>query len=81
MGRLKDEVANRTNGRPANRVQQVLDALEPEDRADLLELLGDKDVSSHAIESSLRRHCNVTLSRNTVQTYRENTYPEVFTRG
>lgn len=81
MGRLKNDVAARGNGRPATRVQEVLDGLVAEDRDDLVEMLGDKDVSSHAIESVLRRHCNVTLSRNTVQTYRENTYPEVFTRG
>lgn len=81
MGRLKDDVDARKNGRPATRVMQVLEELGEEDRADLVDMLTDATVSSHAIAAALRRHCNVTVSRDTIQSYRENTYPEVFTRG
>lgn len=72
MGRLKEAVAVAPNGRPARRVQEVLAALSDDDRADVLEMLGDLSISANAIESVLRRECKLTLSRGTILMWREN---------
>lgn len=72
MGRLKEAVADKPNGRPARRVQEVLEALSKEDRADVEDMLRDRTVSANSIEAVLRRECKVTLSRQTIITWREN---------
>lgn len=77
MGKLSDH-ARTPAGRPASRVQAVLDELGEEDRADLLGLLVDPKVSAFTIEAALRSELGITLSRQTVKIWRENNYPEVF---